>query len=63
MKDMSVEIGMLMYYGSEKLVLRSEPINDVLPVIASAIALMNSRRHLNKAKSQATMSRDKSRNI
>jgi hypothetical protein len=39
MKDISVEIGMLMCCGSEKLVLQSESANDVLPVMASAIAL------------------------
>jgi hypothetical protein len=50
MKDISVEIGMLMSCVSEKLVIRSESANDVLPVMASAIALMNSREHLNEIK-------------
>jgi hypothetical protein len=58
MKDISVEIGMLMCWGSEKLVLRPESANDVLPVMASAIALTNSREDLNKGKSRATTSRD-----
>jgi hypothetical protein len=43
MKDISIEISMLMCRGSEKLVLLSESANDVLPVMASAIELTNSR--------------------
>ena len=50
MKDISVEIGMLMCCGSDKLVLRLEFANDVLPVMASVIALMNSHEELNKVK-------------
>ena len=58
MKDISVEIGMLMCWGSEKLVLRSESANNVLPAMASAIALTNSREVLNQVKCRATTSRD-----
>ena len=58
MKDMSVEIGMLVCCGSKKLVLWSESANDVLPVMASAIALTNSHEDLNEVKSRATTSRD-----
>ena len=48
MKDISVEIVMLMGCESEKLVLRSESANDFLPVMASAIALSHSREELNQ---------------
>jgi hypothetical protein len=58
MKDMSIEIGMLMCCGSERLVLRSESANDALPVMESEIALTNSREDLNEVKSRATTSRD-----
>jgi hypothetical protein len=58
MKDISVEICMLMCCGSEKLVQRPEAANNVLPVMASAIALTNSREDLNEVKSRATTSRD-----
>ena len=56
MKDIGVEIGMLMCCGGEKL--RSESANDVLPVMASAIALTNSREELNEVKCRATTFRD-----
>jgi hypothetical protein len=58
MKDIDVEIGMLMCCGREKLVVWSESTNYVLPVMASAIALTNSREDLNEVKSRATMPRD-----
>jgi len=37
MSDISVEIGMLMCCESEKLVLRTESANDVLPAMASTV--------------------------
>src|ERR1700734_311665 len=58
MKDISFEIDMLICCGSEKLFLRSESANDVLPVMASTIALTNSREDLNEVKSRATTFRD-----
>jgi hypothetical protein len=58
MNDIDVEIGMLMCGGGKKLVLLSESTNNVLPVVASAIAFTNSHEDLNEVKSRARMARD-----
>jgi hypothetical protein len=58
MKDMSVEVGNLMGCESEKLVIRFESAKDVLPCMASAIGLTNSREEQKEVNGRATTSRD-----